>query len=291
MMKIFDSHCHAWAHWPYSSAVPDPESRGVVEQLLYEMDQNGVDEAAIVSAQIKGNPENNAYIAAQVARYPDRLHQFVDIDSMWSPTYHQPGAAVRLQEAAEKRTIIGFTHYVDAKDDGSWLRSDEGAKLFQTAANLKLIASIHCQASFQPTLRFLAKRFPSVPILCHHLGHVPIGGPEADAALRNMLASADYPNIYVKLSGFYYATAVKKWDFPYLNTHGILKAEYEHFGCRMCWGSDYPVVRAFMTYKQALEAFRTHCTFVSEADKDWILGGTLEQLLHNAGNHPAVNGT
>jgi predicted TIM-barrel fold metal-dependent hydrolase len=49
----------------------------------------------------------------------------------------------------------------------------------------------------------------------------------------------------------------------------------------MCWGSDYPVVRFFMTYKHALEAFRTHCTFVPEGDKAWILGKTLNALLGN----------
>ena len=87
-MKIIDSHCHAWETWPYSSDVPDPESRGVVEQLLYEMDLNDVNEAVIVSAQIRHNPENNAYGAAQVEAYPDRLHQFVDLDSFWSQTYH-----------------------------------------------------------------------------------------------------------------------------------------------------------------------------------------------------------
>jgi L-fuconolactonase len=283
-MKIIDSHCHTWAVWPYSADVPDPESRGVVGQLLYEMKQNGVDEAVIVSAQIRHNPENNAYGAAQVARYPNRLHQFVDIDSFWSSTYHQPGAGDRLKQSAQKWTIKGFTHYVDAKDDGSWLCSEQGLQLFQTAADLKLIASIHCQAAQQPTIRFLAERFPSVPILCHHLGHVPAEGPDSAAALSNMLASAALPNIYVKLSGFYYASVEKKWDFPFVKTHGILKAEYEYFGRRMCWGSDYPVVRPFMTYRQTLEAFRTYCTFVADDDKAWILGGTLDQLLTNAGN-------
>ena len=281
-MKIIDSHCHTWATWPYSSDVPDPESRGIVEQLLYEMNQNGVDEAVIVSAQIRHNPENNTYGAAQVARYPDRLHQFADIDSFWSPTYHQPGTAERLKQAAQKWQIKGFTHYIDAKDDGTWLRSGEGQALFQTAADLKLIASIHCQAYQQPIIRFLAERFPAVPILCHHLGHVPAAGPESETALKHMLDSSVYRNVYVKLSGFAYASEVK-WDFPFLNTHVILKAEYEHYGCRMCWGSDYPVVRAFMTYQHALEAFRTHCTFVSDEDKSWILGGTLNQLLQDAG--------
>jgi predicted TIM-barrel fold metal-dependent hydrolase len=60
----------------------------------------------------------------------------------------------------------------------------------------------------------------------------------------------------------------------------VIRALYEQFGARrMCWGSDYPVVRFFMTYRQSLEAFRTHCTFVPEEDQAWILGGTLESLL------------
>ena len=38
-----------------------------------------------------------------------------------------------------------------------------------------------------------------------------------------------------------------------------------------------------MTYQHALEAFRTHCTFIPENDKAEILGGTLHRLLANAG--------
>ncbi|MEZ4658055.1 MAG: hypothetical protein R2911_10820 [Caldilineaceae bacterium] len=41
----------------------------------------------------------------------------------------------------------------------------------------------------------------------------------------------------------------------------MIRAEYEHYVWRMCWGSDYPVVRFYMTYRQALEAFRTHYLF------------------------------
>jgi len=42
-------------------------------------------------------------------------------------------------------------------------------------------------------------------------------------------------------------------------------------------------VRAFMTYRHALEAFRTHCTFVPDADKALILGDNLYGLLQKAG--------
>jgi hypothetical protein len=39
------------------------------------------------------------------------------------------------------------------------------------------------------------------------------------------------------------------------------------------------VLRRALTYRQAIEAFRTHCSFVSPADRDAILGGTLDTLL------------
>ena len=47
-MTIIDSHTHAWQYWPYEPPVPDHESRGKVEQLLWEMDRVGVDKAVLV---------------------------------------------------------------------------------------------------------------------------------------------------------------------------------------------------------------------------------------------------
>ena len=78
---IIDSHCHAWRYWPYLPAVPDPESHGIIEQLLDQMDLCGVDQATITTAAIWRNWDNNDYIAAAVRRWPDRLHQWADIDS------------------------------------------------------------------------------------------------------------------------------------------------------------------------------------------------------------------
>jgi predicted TIM-barrel fold metal-dependent hydrolase len=60
----------------------------------------------------------------------------------------------------------------------------------------------------------------------------------------------------------------------------VVRALYDAYGPeRLCWGSDYPVVRFHMTYQQALEAFRTHCDFVPEAERAGILGGNLARLL------------
>ncbi len=276
---IVDSHCHAWTRWPYQPAVPDDAYRGRIEQLLHEMDQNGVDHAVVICAQIDHNPDNNAYIAEQAQRFPERIHQFPDVDCSWSSTYHQPGAAKRLEAVAERWPIRGFTHYLRDDDDGAWLYSDEGLAFFAVAAERRLIASIAAAPHHQAAIRRVADRFPAMPILCHHLGGVRAAEGPGGAGLKCVLQSAGLPNIYIKLSGFAYCSQVN-WDYPYSDTLAIVRTLYEHFGAhRMCWGSDYPVVRFFMTYRQSLEAFRTHCTFVHQADKAAILGETLRRLL------------
>lgn len=279
---IIDSHCHAWPLWPYQPPVPDDTHRGKIEQLLNEMELNGVDQSMLVCAQIDRNPRNNDYIAQQVSRYPTRLHQIVDHDSEWSSTYHQPGSADRLQAMIDQWPIKGFTHYLAAADDGSWLYSDEGQRVFKIAEKYNLIVSLSTSTHHQPAIRRAAEMFPTVSILIHHMGWVKVDEAEPREGLKQVLESAKIPNIYLKFSGFAYATHPNtNWDYPYTDTHDIFRAEYEHFGAeRMCWGSDYPVVRFFMTYRQSLEAFRQHCTFIPEADKAQILGGTLERLLN-----------
>ena len=67
---IIDSHCHAWERWPYEPPVPDFHGKGRFEQLLHEMDVNGVDQAFLVCAGVEHNPHNNDYIARMTSLYP-----------------------------------------------------------------------------------------------------------------------------------------------------------------------------------------------------------------------------
>ncbi len=275
---IVDSHCHAWERWPYIPEVPDYESRGRIEQLLHEMQVNGVDEAVLICANIERNPRDNEYVAAEAQKHPN-VHQFPDVDSYWGPTHHAPGAAGRLRSIAERWPVKGFTHYLSREDDGAWLYSEDGLEFFGVAMERRLIASIACNPHHQPAIRRMAERLPSLPVLVHHLGLVKAHEGPPHAGLKQVLESARLPNIFIKVSGFYYGAA-RDWDFPYSDVQPVVRALYEAYGPhRMCWGSDYPVARFHCTYRQALECFRGYCAFVPEADKRLILGETLHTLL------------
>lgn len=276
---IIDAHCHAWRYWPYQPAVPDPTSRGAIEQLLFEMEQNGVDQAVVVCARIDHNPDNNDYVAECRGRFPDRLHQFADVDCSWMATYHQPGAAQRLADSVTRYGHRGFTHYVKGDDDGSWYLSEEGVAFFETAARLNQIVSLALPPRLQPVLRQVAHRVPETPFLCHHMAGVRADEAAPQPLLREVLRSAALPNVYIKLSGFHYVSAVP-YNYPFADCMPVVRRLYEAFGPdRLCWGSDYPVVRKALTYQQTLEAVRQHCDFISDRDKARILGESLHHLL------------
>ena len=281
---IIDSHAHAWSHWPYEPAVPDPASRGAAEQLLWEMDRAGVDRAVVVSACIDHNPENNDYVAGVVQAHPDRLIQFADVDSRWSPDHHSPGGAERLARIADRTGAAGITHYLGPANDG-WLRSDEGAAFFAEAESRGLVMSLAGPPVWQDDLRWLAARVPALPILCHHLAGVPSYTTDRRAGLEMVLPSSEVPNIFIKASGFYYGAA-EPYDYPHPEGAAIFRALFAAFGpSRFVWGSDYPVapMRAY-TYRQSLELLRSHCPFIAPEALPPILGSTLEALLRGNGS-------
>jgi len=286
---IADSHCHAWRVWPYQPPVPDPTGHGSVDLLLYEMDRHGVERAAVVCARIGDNDDNNEYVAKAAARHPDRLAVLTDVDCFWRPEYHTPGAAARLRATAERLEIAGFTHYVHDDNDG-WFRTDEALELFATAAELNLVASLAVSPRWHADLRDVARRFPTLPILVHHLGLARPGSPTFEDDLAEVLASAAVPTIGLKVSGFHYL-ATRPWDFPFAEGREVFRRLYEAYGAhRLCWGSDFPAARPHVTYTQSLEVVRAYCDFLPAEDLDLILGGTLTRILDTRRPAPPADG-
>jgi L-fuconolactonase len=279
---IIDSHCHAWARWPYDDSVPDISTRASVEQLLYEMDRHGVERAAVICARIDGSEhrgeDNNYYVARAAARHPDRLFVFVDVDCMWTSEYHTPGAARRLRQAEERYGPVGFAHYVPPDNDG-WLVSDDGMEFFGTAADLGLIASLAIWPSWHADLREVAGAYPNLRILVHHLGLVRPASPTIRQDLDEVTESARKTNIYLKASGFHYLTE-RAWGFPFLEAKDIFRVLCDAYGTdRLCWGSDFPSCQRYITYTQSLEAFRIYADFLDSTDVQRILGDNLQEIL------------
>lgn len=274
---IVDGHCHVWENWPYQPPVPDSATRARAEQVLYEMDANGVERAVIICARIGDNPGNVDYAMQAAARHAGRFVVFPDLECRWSPDYRQPGAGERLEAALARWDFQGFTHYLDEADSGGWMIEEEGRNFFSLAESRALIASLSALPHQMASVIALAGLFPRLPILIHHFGFL---GPRTAAnphALQQVLAAAACPNISIKYSGA--GNVGSSGEYPYPDLRPAHDAVAAAFGPeRLIWGSDYPVSRRHMTYAHSLAHLTRHGPFDAEGRKA-VSGGNLARLL------------
>jgi predicted TIM-barrel fold metal-dependent hydrolase len=71
-----------------------------------------------------------------------------------------------------------------------------------------------------------------------------------------------------------------KWEYPYVEAQPMIRQLYERLGpTKLIWGSDMPNVERSCTYLQSVDYLRKHCTFISQADMDMILGTNANELF------------
>lgn len=277
---IIDGHCHVWENWPYQPPVPDVATRARAEQLLYEMDAHGVERAVVICARLGDNAGNVDYAMEAAARHPGRLIVFPDLESKWLPDYQTPGARDRLERALRRWSFRGFTLYLTEEEDGSWLTSDEGRAFFALAAERRLIASLSVMPHQAPAVVALAQAFPTLPILLHHFAFVGPRSARTPNSLDLVLAAAQCPNVLIKYSGMG-NVAAPEHDYPYADLAYIPQRLAAAFGAsRMVWGSDYPVSRRHMTYRQTMRMLERYSPFTPD-QLPLVFGGNLARLLES----------
>ncbi|MGH8800021.1 MAG: amidohydrolase family protein [Casimicrobiaceae bacterium] len=80
------------------------------------------------------------------------------------------------------------------------------------------------------------------------------------------------------------------WDYPYPEAQQLIRGMRDLFGAsKLLWGSDMPNVERFCTYRQCVDYVRRHCGFLSEGEKDRILGGNAAELIGLGLRQPALS--
>ena len=83
----------------------------------------------------------------------------------------------------------------------------------------------------------------------------------------------DYPNVSVKLSS---APTYSFDPYPWRDMSEHLKRCFDAFGPRRCyWGTDLTNAFAKSTYRQRITQFTEELEFLSEEDKDWVMGRAI----------------
>lgn len=275
---IIDTHVHVWEidppRYPIGPTAPSwsalPDEPGTADELLAEMDAHGVDRAVLV--QTSWSTWDNGYIADSVARVPDRFigHGLIDPQN--------PDNAVQARYWVKERGLAGFRFHPMYYPHEQILLTPQNALLWEEIAALDVVIQFHLRAAQAEQVATIAQRYPHLRLILDHMGYPqPTEDPET---FQPILDLARFDNVCFKLSD---VAGRSQQPFPYTDVHPFIRRLLDAFGsARTVWGTGYPghhrAKHNWPTLAEELRLIREGLPFLSEQDKERILGGTAAAL-------------
>ena len=274
------------------------------ELMVAEMDYAGVDAGILHTHPHKGHYRfQNAFQREAVSRFPDRLMRLVMVAEASIPADPETAIAeLQTELDGGGRAGLQFNpryYYEPAVeslpgntepwDDGPmrpfWdAVAEMGVPVFFTMIGRGHAGSAGRDprevylAELRPLLRW-TERYPGVTAVMTHglpwrtfLNENRIEFPELiwevfDAPQCNLEMI-----IPIALGGL--------WEYPWRDAEPVVQECVERIGAnRLMWGSDWPIVGRFCTYRQSLDQFRVHCDFLSEDERRDMVGGTAARIM------------
>ena len=248
------------------------------EALLAQMDWAGVDRAVLLQGPFYG--EANAYVAAAVARFPDRFVGAFAPDPLannarqqFKQCVEEFGLRIIKLELSEPTGLTGL--YPDLRIDApgfEWIYETAQREGLVITVDLGKIGSRAYQTEAVATI---AARYPELTIVIAHLAQPPIGesqNTELNEKWKQQILLGGLPNIFFDLSAL--PAYSRDYDeYPYQLARDYIRRAAELIGAeKIMWGADVPGLLTSGSYRQLLNYVRLHCDFLSEEEMAGVLG-------------------
>lgn len=265
---IVDAQAHLWLaesdDWKWvpgrKPQLPEPFT---IEKLVPLMDEAGVDRLVIVPPSWPG--DRNDYAIEAAKRYPDRFAimgriplqdpKSADLLPRWK---EQPGMkGIRLTFQREQAAML---------DHAGWV--------FPAAEKAGLPVMFFAPGNI-PRFAAIAERHPGLTLIVDHMGLTAEAGKEGRIApaIDEVVKLAKYPNVSVKVSS---APNFSQELYPFRDMAEHIKRCFDAYGPKRCyWGTDLTNSFAKCSYRQRITQFTEHLDFLSEDDKDWVMGKAI----------------
>ncbi|NYT35353.1 amidohydrolase family protein [Allopusillimonas soli] len=283
-MLITDSQVHLWeAHrpdrpWPTEEvgqpvfvaeegARPHRKEPLQADELLHVMRLAGVHRAIIVPPSPVGDENLTAMEAA--ARYPKQLA----VMGRFNP--QAANARERITRWLSQKNMLGIRMTFHKEKWKEWLEGDTLDWFWEKCERLRIPLMLLAPGLLHK-IEHIAIKHPDLIIILDHMARQSSLRDDACFAdIEKLITLSRYPNVSVKVSA---VPCYTTQPYPFSNLKPFLRQIYDAFGPRkLMWGSDY--TRLPCTYQECLDHFRYALDFLGDEDKDWILGGTIAELL------------
>lgn len=276
-MMIIDSGIHIWRPeapdrpWmPGRKAhLPEPLT---IEGLTAMMDEAGVTGSILVPPSWEGDRNDYSLEAAQ--RFPNRFAV------MGRFPINKPEERPKLETWRDQKGMLGVRLSLHHEWDRSWMQDGTADWFWPAAERLGIPVMLYAPFTHKEVGE-VAARHPRLRLIMDHLGtHISQKDSAIQAPVESMASVAKHPNIYVKLTLVpVFSTA----PYPYKNIQPQIRRLVEAFGPKRCfWGTDASAMleRTTCGYGQYVKLFTEELDFLSETDREWIMGRGLAECLN-----------
>lgn len=271
---IVDAQVHFWKantpDWPWvPGARPQLPEPFTIERALPLMDEAGVDRVIIVPPTLN---DRNDYALEAARRYPNRF------GVMGRIPLQNPKSALLLARWKEQPGMLGVRITFNSPETVAWL-SNGTADWFWPAAEKAGLTVMFLAMGMVSKFAPIAERHPGLQLIIDHMGVNTAIAKEGKLpeTIGNAVALAKYPNVSIKMSNLV-NSSLEPYPFRDLKVH--LRRVYDAFGPQRChWGTDYTNAIARATWRQRITHITEELDFLSESDKDWIMGRSIMQRL------------
>jgi predicted TIM-barrel fold metal-dependent hydrolase len=271
---IVDAQVHLWKaespDWPWvpgrKPQLPEPFT---IEKLVPLMDEAGVDRVVIVPPSWPG--DRNDYGLEAARRYPGRFAVMGRI------ALKDPESPKTLPRWKEQPGMLGL-RATFMREQAADLTSGAADWLWPAAEKAGLPVMFLAPGNI-PRFAAIAERHPGLTLIIDHMSLMQEIAQEGKIreAIDAVVALAKYPNVSVKVSS---APTYSFDPYPWPDMTEHIRRCFDAYGPQRCyWGTDLTNAYAKSTYRQRITHFTEELPFLSEEDKDWVMGRAILQRL------------
>jgi predicted TIM-barrel fold metal-dependent hydrolase len=272
---IVDAQVHLWKaeseDWKWVPGVqPQLPEPFTIERLLPMMDEAGVDRVVIVPPSWPG--DRNDYALEATRRYPKRFR------IMGKLPLQDPKGAALLPKWREQPGMAGLRVIFNTPQTLPSLSNGSIDWLWAAAEKAELPIMCFAPAATAAVGR-IAERHPGLQLILDHMGTAAAMAKDNTVAqaIDATVALAKYPNVSVKVSA---SPGLSHEPYPWRDVAIHVKRVFEAYGPqRSYWGTDLTNTYAKGSYRQRITQFTEELPFLSESDKDWVMGRAIMQRL------------
>lgn len=253
------------------------------ERMIGEMNMAGVDAGVLQSDHVYGDLAE--YFGEAMRDYPGR---FIGLAQIWEPQADDDVHLERLERAIVEQGNRGLYFSVEPfsviEQDIS-LNDRLFESLWALVRRLQVPVlwylddrTINRAEMFLRRVAELEEwvsRHPDIDTVITH-GLVPAAVIHEIGIPDEVVQVLDQPSVFAEV-----LFPAKFPEYPYPEAQGMLRRLRDRVGAdKLLWGSDSPFgLTMWCTYRQSIDFIRVHCDFLTEDEKEQILGGNVARMF------------